>query len=253
MLYHNHAHFVTLTYDEENLPKNNSINKEDLQLFFKRLREQIKPIKIKYYAVGEYGEIHGRPHYHIILFGLPEKYFKLREKIYNQKNRKWENCYSLDSWPYGIVHIGNVEPESIKYVTNYIDKVYYGEAFIKKIYGNRQQPFSLMSKGLGARYAKDNEKMIKQHLNITVGGKDVGIPRYYQKKLELDGEAIHRESIAKKGGLSEEDVKLLRWWQKQKWTGSAKFLKQPEELRKIYNQRRTNYEAQQKINKKGTL
>ena len=33
------ALFVTLTYNDEHLPKDNSLDKRDLQLFFKRLRK----------------------------------------------------------------------------------------------------------------------------------------------------------------------------------------------------------------------
>ena len=64
------ACFLTLTYDEEHLPKDGSLDKQDLQKFFKRLRFNLGGRKIKYFACGEYGEQYGRPHYHIIVFGL---------------------------------------------------------------------------------------------------------------------------------------------------------------------------------------
>ena len=65
------ALFVTLTYDDEKVPKTASglmtLQKSDLQKFFKRLRKKTHE-KISYYAVGEYGDKTQRPHYHIILF-----------------------------------------------------------------------------------------------------------------------------------------------------------------------------------------
>lgn len=61
--------FITLTYDDDHLPINEqgfvTLVKSDLQKFFKRLR---KSIKVRYFAVGEYGSKFGRPHFHIILF-----------------------------------------------------------------------------------------------------------------------------------------------------------------------------------------
>lgn len=56
------ACFLTLTYDNEHLPSDNSLHKEDLQKFFKRLRKDID-YPIKYYACGEYGDRFKRPHY----------------------------------------------------------------------------------------------------------------------------------------------------------------------------------------------
>ncbi len=75
--------FITLTYDEEHLPQDWSLDKSHFQKFMKRLRKRY-PQKIRYYHCGEYGEncrhgIHttlcpgcnvGRPHYHAILFNI---------------------------------------------------------------------------------------------------------------------------------------------------------------------------------------
>ena len=60
--------FLTLTFNEEHMPENRSINKRDLQLFFKRLRKRYPNKVIKYFACGEYGDERNRPHYHVILF-----------------------------------------------------------------------------------------------------------------------------------------------------------------------------------------
>ena len=62
------ASFVTLTYDDTKLPANQTLVKAHLQNFMKRLRKRIEPEKLRYYAVGEYGDKTQRPHYHMILF-----------------------------------------------------------------------------------------------------------------------------------------------------------------------------------------
>ena len=65
---HDVSCFVTLTYNDENLPKDNTLVKEDLQKFWKDLRYRIFPEKIRYFASGEYGDETQRPHYHAVIF-----------------------------------------------------------------------------------------------------------------------------------------------------------------------------------------
>ena len=57
--------FITLTYSDEKLPPRSELVKSDLQKFFKRLRD--KGYVFRYFACGEYGPLHGRPHYHLLL------------------------------------------------------------------------------------------------------------------------------------------------------------------------------------------
>ncbi|WP_422851467.1 rolling circle replication-associated protein [Candidatus Ruthia endofausta] len=60
--------FITLTYDNDNLPSNRSLDKRHFQLFMKPLRKKYSHKKICFYHCGEYGDLHKRPHYHAILF-----------------------------------------------------------------------------------------------------------------------------------------------------------------------------------------
>ena len=61
LLYWDHATFITLTYDDHNLPMSEvnkywpTLRKKDLQDYIKRIRKEIYPKKIKYYMCGEYG------------------------------------------------------------------------------------------------------------------------------------------------------------------------------------------------------
>ena len=77
---HNYEHnaFITLTYEKNPI----TLQKRDLQLFFKRLRKALLGVKIKYFAVGEYGTQRWRPHYHAIIFGydFPDKYLWSKSK-----------------------------------------------------------------------------------------------------------------------------------------------------------------------------
>lgn len=67
--------FITLTYNDEHLPKD-GVCKADVQKFLKRLRidvNKIAPCTLRYVCSAEYGseKFTARPHYHLLLWGLP--------------------------------------------------------------------------------------------------------------------------------------------------------------------------------------
>lgn len=121
------ADFLTLTYADEKLTWGESeptLVKSDFQLFMKKLRKEAGKSKLRYYAVGEYGTVLGRPHYHVILFNMPQGLHKKLNAI----------------WAKGFVYPGRVETASIHYVTGYvINKA--GE------YVGREPPFQLCQGG----------------------------------------------------------------------------------------------------------
>ena len=212
---HKHNAFITLTYNNTNLPKNHSIDVRELQLFFKRLRKKIEPIKIRYFACGEYGEKNSRPHYHAIIFGydFPDK------KIY-----KTENGYPLyrsrlleKVWNKGHSLIGEVNFETAAYTARYIMKKRKGEEehvdengisnkdYYKKIVqkdGEEQifyveKEFAIMSRlpGIGYTwYLKYKDDLKKGYIHVN--GKKINIPKYYENKLKQDSEN-HYERIKK--------------------------------------------------------
>lgn len=101
--------FVTLTYDEGNLPDRGSLEPRDLAGFIGRLRarREIRTLgNPRFFAVGEYGDKTWRPHYHLSLFGVqPEREQVIRE------------CWTL-----GHVHVGEITPESAAYIAGYTTK-----------------------------------------------------------------------------------------------------------------------------------
>ena len=60
--------FITLTYKEDQLPENNSLDYTHWQKFIRSLKKRNKGKTIRYFAVGEYGDQRGRPHFHALLF-----------------------------------------------------------------------------------------------------------------------------------------------------------------------------------------
>ena len=188
------ACFVTLTYDDEHLPVDRSLNKEDLKKFFKRLRKDLvlegryhitpsgsKSCDLKYYACGEYGDITLRPHYHAIIFGLN----------YDEHDRQlimdnWRLCDPLRFKKSNGQEKGfaPVSPEDIGYVTGYVQKKYSGK-LAKNIYGDRLPPFSVNSQGLGLRFAEDNKDRVVNNM-LTINGTPISVPRYFIRKLGID-------------------------------------------------------------------
>lgn len=175
--------FITLTYDDEHCPPFHSLVKKDLQKFFKRLRKRLSydDRKIKYYACGEYGDQTHRPHYHAIIFGLAPTEKRTLEKV----------------WPFGFVHTGIAEPDSIRYVAQYIDKKLTGDEAIKEYTDkNREAVFRILSQGIGKEFVKKNKEQILRNEKITHHGRPYPFPRYYIKLLEMENSTFRKE-IAK--------------------------------------------------------
>lgn len=121
-LCHSDNAFVTLTYADEFVPKDLSLDPATFTLWLKRFREKISPQRVRFYGVGEYGDKSARPHYHALLFGYATC---LRGRSMYSKTRV--NCCSQcdlvrDTWGLGHVGLGSVTPESVGYVVSYIVK-----------------------------------------------------------------------------------------------------------------------------------
>lgn len=111
--------FVTLTYDEEHLPKDGSVSVRAMQLFIKRLRKA--GYKFRYYLVGEYGDQSYRPHYHIALFGFPQCF---RGQTDLRKSVCCKTCASVKrAWHnQGAIQVAFLEPASAAYIAGYVTK-----------------------------------------------------------------------------------------------------------------------------------
>lgn len=110
--------FVTLTYDEGDLPIGGSLVKRDWQLFAKRLRKRVGPFR--YFHCGEYGEQLARPHYHACVFGydFPDRVF-----FKESGGCRLYTSVLLDSvWGRGFATVGDVTFESAAYVARYCVK-----------------------------------------------------------------------------------------------------------------------------------
>lgn len=109
---HEASSFLTLTYRKECLPHGGNLVPEHLQSFLKRLRARLDPVRIRFYGVGEYGDITVRPHYHVCVFG----YFP----VDHLAPPRVCQCAVCSSWPYGHCDVGTVTEQSAAYVAGYV-------------------------------------------------------------------------------------------------------------------------------------
>lgn len=185
--------FVTLTFAEEHYPVSGSIDPRDLQLFMKRLRKQIYPDKVRFFACGEYGDKTGRAHYHALLFGYdpPDKTHwettKQGHKLYLSKSLQ-------ECWPYGLAPIGALTYQSAAYTARYAMKKIGGEQAASHYlrvhpyhgFTTRVRPeLLLMSRrpGLGQGWFEKHGRETFTHDSVIVDGRESRPPRFYFNQL----------------------------------------------------------------------
>lgn len=155
---HAYSWFCTLTYDIPPIAPDGqvSLRYSDFQLFMKRLRQYFKGSKIRYRVCCEYGTKNGRPHYHVLLFGLPLDDLKFHFSVKNGKKyyqdvkggqKHYISSFLSSVWTHGFVDVAAVTEGSIRYVNDYMCKemspIFYDKSVYISVPGFRQ------SRGLG--------------------------------------------------------------------------------------------------------
>jgi hypothetical protein len=248
-------YFLTLTYNNSSLPKDLSINKKDLQLFLKKLRNKVNE-PIRFYASGEYGlvcnncglskpncykkgcnyfvEAIGRPHYHIIIFNLKiPDLMQLRQQQYTSFNNVFKKgkTHSLfgskwleNIWGKGFISIGDVTLESAGYTARYTVKKILGSSKEakerrKKWYKGRMPEFALMSRdpGIGKPwFDKYGLTDVYPKDYFTIDGIKHKPSRYYDSLLEkIKPELLEKIKLKRRENLDELDG--LRLWHLNKF------------------------------------
>lgn len=188
---HQHTAFITITYDDVNLPNPPSLNYRDFQLLAKRIRRVYGPFR--FFMCGEYGDKTRRPHFHAIIFGL-----------HFSDQKRWAGSDAMPTftspkltrlWGKGMIVLGSVTPQSANYVARYN---------LKKITGDRAEThyrwvdpdtgevhnlcpeFCHMSTrpGIGAGWYDKHHKDFHTHDYVIVDGAKNPVPRFYDKLAE---------------------------------------------------------------------
>lgn len=174
--------FLTLTYRDEELPIDETLDKEHHKNFMKRLRKKHGFRKIRFYHCGEYGETTHRPHYHTIIFNLDfldKRYLKTTEtgsKLYTSAD--------LDRiWSHGDCYIGSVTFESAAYCGRYVMKKLTGAR--KSEYGSRIPEYSTQSRkpGIGKPWLDKWQADCFPNDFCIMNGKKIRVPKYYDQLM----------------------------------------------------------------------
>lgn len=180
--------FITLTYNNEHLPLDGNVSRREVQLFMKRLRKALSPVKVRFFACGEYGKKFGRPHYHLIIFGwYPSDsfYFGMDGKTKLYRSPLLEKC-----WHFGFSTVAKVTYETALYCAKYMNKYQYDRERFKHRrdpdYVLHSPPFIQMSNRPGIGFNCVYRCDLKYD-RIYRNGKSTKIPRYYLKVMERDG------------------------------------------------------------------
>lgn len=199
---HESAYFVTLTYDDDSVPRSLyadpntgeafeafTLRKRDLQLFHKRLRKAID-YPIRFFACGEYGDSTLRPHYHDIIFGL-----KLNDlKFYSRSNlgyNYYNSAFLSKIWSKGHVVVGEVTWDTCAYTARYVMKKLKGQEAVFYENHNIEPPFVVMSRkpGIARKYYDEHPELFDHpcvYLSTEDGSHPVYPSRYYKKLFDVD-------------------------------------------------------------------
>lgn len=210
--------FVTLTYDQVNLPPDGGLRVTDWQKFAKRLRKAVGPFR--FFHCGEYGEQNKRPHYHACLFGVDFS----ADRVLLKKSLGGCLYFSpllASVWGMGHTSVGDLTYESAAYVARYCVGKLTGEAAeleysrvcpaTGEVFGLRP-PYVTMSRrpGIGSKWFERFGSDVYPSDEVIHKGRRFRPPRYYDSKLpeaELD---VLKARRAARVGLRSEDLTYER-------------------------------------------
>lgn len=213
--YWQYKYFVTLTYRDEDLPKDGSLKKQDLKGFLKRLGYYCGSVP-QYFACGEYGDTSFRPHYHLIIMSDKD--------IFN---------HIMESWSFGRIDIQHTTPGRCKYVTGYVVKK-MTKADDDRLQG-RTPEFRSSSRRppLGYRFEcdfvqrmledEDFRSAMLDHLyppmSIKINGVNIRVPTYVRRRLtplyryyanQDENEEIYKKRFAWSQQRKDESYAILK-------------------------------------------
>lgn len=197
--------FVTLTQNDENLGKELDVDGAPVASLKKReflqwVNNSTKEFPYRYFAIGEYGDLGGRPHYHMAVF--PKKFTDpfIARGIFD------------DLWKGGRTQVAEITDGRARYLAGYsVKKLLSADDW--RLQGNQQPEFRTSSKTppigsavipvLVDHYRKGkNQELLKKRGDIErtfrTNGHIFSLTKYILDKTreELGIPLLHRDRIA---------------------------------------------------------
>lgn len=217
--FHANSCFLTLTYDDKNIPSDQSLNPSHFTTFIKDLRARLhyygKEKKIKYFGCGEYGDATGRPHYHLALFGPFGTTNSDPERTQEEPARSGASQFTHSDisavWPYGLHRFSELTWESAAYVARYVLKKVSG-AHAETHYSGRVPEFQRSSHGLGKAHVGTWFSDIYPSDQVVIPGRGAFMPPpYYDRILEKIDPSLF-EKVKKARAEAHEELTPDEWF-----------------------------------------
>lgn len=219
--------FITLTFDNKKLIDTNSksykyganasflwnieYSKKYVTKFIKRLREKIKPIKIKYFKVGEYGDKNHRPHYHLIIFGYNFDKDRVKAEVSKSGKEQFFSEELEELWACGRTRIQDLNNKNIAYISQYSvkkmkikDEETFKKNYIPEIINietgaikwkykyKTSMSYSNRAK-MNAKWIRKRPEQIQKGYLTDQDGHKYKIPRSYIEALKKSDWLIHQK------------------------------------------------------------
>lgn len=190
---HSRSCFLTLTYDDRHLPPFSTLQKSDLDNFFKRIRNHAK---VRYFGCGEYGERTRRPHYHVLLFGYDFDHDREPVTVTGAGSTVYRSAFLEELWSLGHSSIGELNYQSAAYVARYCSKKWtVKDRDVYKMvldehtgewFSERVPEFICASRrpAIGLDWFKQYYSDVYPSDFVIVNGQRLRSPRYYDRKLK---------------------------------------------------------------------
>lgn len=202
--------FITLTYEDMYLPISTTCDddgeiheiptlvRKDIVNFVKRLRKNLWTLyredapHLKYYYCGEYGSHGARPHFHIIVFGLPLTDLQPIE-LTRSGFPQWQSDFIDKAWQYkGRATVSNVNWDTCAYVARYVLKKPHGDA--RQVYEKYQitPEFVGMSRrpAIAREWYEAHKDKLYEFDSLWISTPDGGRPirsnRYFDSLYDMD-------------------------------------------------------------------
>lgn len=192
---HEASCFLTLTYNDDHLPEDNSLRVDVLQEFIRELRRRLRKlgVSIRFLGCGEYGDRTGRAHYHCIIFG-----YAFPDRVVLYQSRRGHSYYQsplLDEiWGKGFAQISDVSFESARYVASYSMKTVRGDAadaHYERLHPMTGEVFHVVPEfatmslkpGIGQSWFERFKSDVFPSDEVLINGRRMKPPRFYEQQL----------------------------------------------------------------------